>query len=381
MDTGEDLYLGLISGTSADGIDAALVQFDASGERLHATLRFGRTYPWPEALRRQLVALGQQAAMLTLDDIATLDVRIGEQFAQVALRALADAGVDPAAVRAIGSHGQTLRHGATRQPPFTLQLGDANVIAERTGITTVADFRRRDIAAGGQGAPLVPAFHAAMFRHPQHTRVILNLGGIANITVLPQDITQTVTGFDTGPANVLLDGWTARHCGTAYDAGGRWAGGGTVLPALLERLLADAYFTQAPPKSTGREHFNLEWLEAQLVGTEDPQDVQATLLELTARSVAQAVAGHAESAEEVLVCGGGAGNDILMQRLAFHLAPRAVHSSAIYGVEPQAVEAMAFAWLARQTLHGAPGNLPAVTGARHPVVLGGIYPGRLSADR
>lgn len=365
-----------MSGTSLDGVDALLVDFAAASP----VIRGSHHQPYPAELRSALLELSH-ASHPELHGLAQLDVVLGELYAATVLALLTRTGTGAETIAAIGSHGQTVRHHPHGPHPYTLQLGDPNIIAERTGITTVADFRRRDIAAGGQGAPLVPAFHAAMFRHPQHTRVILNLGGIANITVLPQDITQTVTGFDTGPANVLLDGWTARHCGTAYDAGGRWAGGGTVLPALLERLLADAYFTQAPPKSTGREHFNLEWLEAQLVGTEDPQDVQATLLELTARSVAQAVAGHAESAEEVLVCGGGAGNDILMQRLAFHLAPRAVHSSAIYGVEPQAVEAMAFAWLARQTLHGAPGNLPAVTGARHPVVLGGIYPGRLSADR
>ncbi len=372
----DTLYIGLMSGTSLDGVDALLVDFGAASP----VIRDSYHQPYPAELRSALLELSH-ASHPELHGLAQLDVVLGELYAATVLALLTRTGTDAEAIAAIGSHGQTVRHHPHGPHPYTLQLGDPNVIAERTGITTVADFRRRDIAAGGQGAPLVPAFHAAMFRHPQRTRVILNLGGIANITVLPQDIRQAVTGFDTGPANVLLDGWTARHCGTAYDAGGHWAGGGTLLPPLLERLLADAYFTQAPPKSTGRERFNLEWLETQLDGTEDPQDVQATLLELTARSVSQAIAAHAEAAEEILVCGGGAGNDLLLQRLAFHLAPRVVHSTAVYGVEPQAVEAMAFAWLARQTLHGTPGNLPAVTGARHPVVLGGIYRGRLSADR
>jgi anhydro-N-acetylmuramic acid kinase len=362
------LYIGLMSGTSLDGVDALLVDFGAASPVIRASHH--QTYA-PD-LQTALLELSH-ASHPELHGLAQLDVALGELYAVTVQTLLTRARTDAKAIAAIGCHGQTVRHHPHGIHPYTLQLGDPNIIAERTGITTVADFRRRDIAAGGQGAPLVPAFHAAMFRHPERTRVILNLGGIANITVLPQNIRQTVTGFDTGPANVLLDGWVARHCGTAYDAGGRWASGGTQLPALLERLLADVYFTQAPPKSTGRERFNLEWVEAQLDGTEDPQDVQATLLELTARSVAQAIAIHAESAEEILVGGGGAYNSALMQRLALHLAPRIVHSTAAYGVEPQAVEAMAFAWLAQQTLRGEPGNLPAVTGARRPVILGGIY--------
>lgn len=372
MDTGEDLYLGLISGTSADGIDAALVQFDASGERLHATLRFGRTYPWPEALRRQLVALGQQAAMLTLDDIATLDVRIGEQFAQVALRALADAGVDPAAVRAIGSHGQTLRHGATRQPPFTLQLGDANVIAERTGITTVADFRRRDVAAGGHGAPLLPALHAALLHSRDEDRAVLNLGGIANLTLLPA--VGAVRGFDTGPANGLMDAWCLRHTGCAYDANGALAAGGRVDEALLARWRADPWFAAAVPKSTGRDQFHLDWVDAALTGREVVADVQATLLALTARTVADALRATQSATRRVIACGGGVHNPPLMAALGAVLPECTVESSAVHGLDPDFVEAMGFAWLARTRLRGEPGNLPSVTGARGPRVLGAVYP-------
>jgi anhydro-N-acetylmuramic acid kinase len=369
-------YIGLMSGTSLDGVDALLVDFTAAQPRAIAS----HYHPYPAELRSELLTLCH-ASHIELHRLAQLDVMLGELYAAAVRELLNTSRTDANTVAAIGSHGQTVRHHPAGPHPYTLQLGDPNIIAERTGITTVADFRRRDIAAGGQGAPLVPAFHAALFRHAGRNRVILNLGGMANITVLPRDTAIPVTGFDTGPGNVLLDGWAARHRGTPYDAGGAWAAGGTVLPALLRRLLADPYFTAPPPKSTGRERFHLEWLEAQLEGTEDPQDVQATLLELTARSVAQAISDHAADAEEILICGGGAGNGALMQRIGFHLAPRAVHSTAHHGVEPQTVEAMAFAWLARQTLCGEAGNLPTVTGARHPVVLGGIYRGRLSADR
>lgn len=370
------LYIGLMSGTSLDGVDALLVDFAAAPPRAIAS----HYIPYPAALRRELLALSH-ASHIELHRLAQLDVRLGELYAAAVRELLNTSRIAADAIAAIGSHGQTVRHHPTGPHPYTLQLGDPNIIAERSGITTVADFRRRDMAAGGQGAPLVPAFHAALFRHAERNRVVLNLGGMANITVLPRDTAIPVTGFDTGPGNVLLDGWAARHRGTPYDAEGAWAAGGGVLPALLQRLLADPYFTTPPPKSTGRERFHLDWLEARLEGTEDPQDVQTTLLELTARSVAQAIADHAAGTEEILVCGGGANNTALMQRLARHLAPRTVHSTAHHGVEPQAVEAMAFAWLARQTLHGAAGNLPAVTGARHPVVLGGVYRGRLNVGR
>jgi anhydro-N-acetylmuramic acid kinase len=362
------LYIGLMSGTSLDGIDALLVDLASPQPRAVAS----HHQPYPAELRATLLELSH-ASHPELHQLAQLDVQLGELYAAAVQALLERTAIAAATVQAIGSHGQTVRHHPFGPRPYTLQLGDPNVIAERTGITTVADFRRRDIAAGGQGAPLVPAFHAALFRHPEHMRVVLNLGGMANITVLPTNDREPVTGFDTGPGNVLLDAWVQHHRGSAYDAAGAWAAGGTPLPALLRYLLTEPYFTQAPPKSTGRECFNLAWLKARMEGTEDPQDVQATLVELTALSVAQAVNEHAGAAREVLVCGGGAYNSTLLRRLSHHLAPRTVLSTAHYGVEPQAVEAMAFAWLAQQTLHGAPGNLPAVTGAHRPVVLGGIY--------
>jgi anhydro-N-acetylmuramic acid kinase len=301
-------------------------------------------------------------------------VEIGRAFADAALRLLRQAGIDPGSVRAIGSHGQTIRHGPRGETPFTLQIGDANVIAERCGITTVADFRRRDMAAGGQGAPLLPALHAALFAQPGRTRVVLNLGGIANITVLPGDPQQSIRGFDTGPANCLMDAWIARHHGVGHDEGGAWAAEGRVDQALLDALLADAYFASPPPKSTGRELFNLDWLAQRLAGdAHEAVDVQATLLELTARSAAQAIRTHASDADDVLVCGGGVHNPLLMAALRRGLAPLPVRSTQELGIDADFVEATAFAWLAKRRLDALPGNLPEVTGARGERVLGAIY--------
>lgn len=371
-----DLYLGLISGTSADGIDAALVRFD--GDR--ARLVFGRTYPWDPALRAQLVALGQQGASLSLDAIAQLDVRVARAFAEAANLALADSGTAAADVRAIGSHGQTLRHRPWGPYPYSLQVGDPSTIAERTGITTVADLRRRDVAAGGHGAPLLPGLHAALLRAPDEDRAVLNLGGIANLTLLPargdagSGPGPAVRGFDTGPANALMDAWSLRHLGQDFDRDGAFAGRGRVDAALLERLLDDPWFTQPPPKSTGRDHFHLGWVEARLRGGESPADVQATLTALTAATVAGALQATQPGTRRVITCGGGVHNPVLMAALAGALPGVAVESTADHGIDPDHVEAMGFAWLARQTLLDLPGNLPSVTGAGGPRVLGGIYP-------
>ncbi|HEU4670838.1 MAG TPA: anhydro-N-acetylmuramic acid kinase [Dyella sp.] len=368
MDPAGSLYLGLISGTSADGIDAALVSFDGGAPRLVR----GLTHPWPEELRRQILGVAQGEAAVDLDMLGRLDVAMGHGFAEAALRVIDEAGVDAERVRAIGSHGQTLRHRPTGAHPFTLQLGDPSVIAERCGIDVVADFRRADVAAGGQGAPLLPAMHAMLLGRPGEARVVLNLGGIANITCLGAD--GSVLGFDTGPANGLMDAWCARYRGAAFDRDGHFASEGCVDEALLQLLLDDPYFALAPPKSTGREHFHLAWLEHRLAGrASTPADVQATLLELSARSVAEAIARHASGTRRVLACGGGVHNRALMGRLATLLAPAELQSTAAFGVDPDFLEAMAFAWLARQRLLGQPGNLPAVTGARGPRVLGAIY--------
>ncbi|HEV7123288.1 MAG TPA: anhydro-N-acetylmuramic acid kinase [Rhodanobacter sp.] len=368
MDDGAALYVGLISGTSADSIDAVLVRFDGD---LPQTLAH-HAHPWPPQLRERLLAVAQDEAELDLDAWGRLDVEIGYHFADAARGLLAQSGTAATAVRAIGSHGQTLRHRPAGDYPFTLQLGDPSVIAERCRIDVVADFRRADVAAGGQGAPLLPALHAMLLRAPGRTRAVLNLGGIANLTVLAAD--GGVRGFDTGPANGLLDAWCQRHRGEPFDRDGAFAGSGKRLPGLLEVLLADPYFALPPPKSTGREYFHLGWLAGQApVATLSPADVQATLLELTARSIANAVILHAPGTNEVLACGGGVHNPVLMQRLAELLAPRRLGSTADHGVDPDFLEATAFAWLARQRLLKLPGNLPSVTGARGPRVLGAIY--------
>lgn len=368
MNDASALYLGLISGTSADSIDAVLIDFSHGTPQVQAT----HAHPWPPTLRERMLTLAQGEAALDLDAFGRLDVEIGHCFADAALQLLEQSSTPAQAVRAIGSHGQTLRHRPTGEYPFTLQLGDATTIAERCRIDVVADFRRADLAAGGQGAPLLPALHAMLLAQPGHTRVVLNLGGIANITVLGAD--GSVLGFDTGPANGLLDAWCLRHRGESFDRDGMFAASGRLDPDLLDAMLADEYFALPPPKSTGREHFHLGWLATHAsLAALDPADVQATLLELTARSVTAAIIQQAPSAEEILVCGGGVHNGALMQRLGKLLAPRTLCSTARYGIDPDFLEATAFAWLARQRLLGLPGNLPAVTGARGPRVLGAIY--------
>lgn len=366
------IYLGLISGTSADGIDAALVHFDGDAPDAGCTLVLGRTYPWDDGLRARLVELGQGGDAQSLDELGMLDVRIARGFADAALRLLDEAGVGPSRVRALGSHGQTVRHRPDSIHPFTWQMGDGNVIAERTGICTVADFRRRDVAAGGHGAPLLPALHAALLRSSDEDRAVLNLGGIANLTLLPA--AGEVRGFDTGPANALLDAWCQRHTGATFDADGAFAARGTVDAALLEAFLTDSWFALPPPKSTGREQFHLDWLQARMgPDAHSAEDVQATLLELTAATVADALRATQPATRRVLVCGGGVHNPLLLARLAARLPGMAVESTAAHGVDPDLVEAMGFAWLARETLAGRPGNLSSVTGARGPRVLGAIY--------
>lgn len=363
------LFLGLISGTSADGIDAALVRFDPAIEVV-AT----KTLEYPPEIRQRLLALTAAAASISLDEFGALDVAVGECFADAALQLLAEAGVSPAAISAIGSHGQTVRHRPDGRYPFSLQIGDASVIAERTGICTIADFRRGDVAAGGQGAPLAPAFHAAAFSALMPC-ALLNLGGIANLSLLSGE--HDILGFDTGPANCLLDAWSARHRGTACDTGGVWASSGSVNPDLLRELLDDPYFSAPPPKSTGREVFNLDWLDARLKQHAlSAVDVQATLLVLTTRSIANALKESGPAVRSVLACGGGVHNASLMASLTSELHPVSLASTSSVGVDPDFVEAALFAWLAWRRLVGKPGNLPSVTGARGFRVLGAIYSGR-----
>lgn len=360
-------YVGLMSGTSLDGVDAVLAEIGQGGRP-----RTVRTHyqPYPDALRSELLAL--HAPQPDEIHLAACAANTLARLYAEATRALLE-GVDPASVRAVGCHGQTLRHRPA--DGYTLQIGNAALLAELTGITVVADFRSRDIAAGGQGAPLVPAFHAQVLSNPGVHRVIVNIGGIANITELPPG--GAVRGWDTGPGNMLLDAWIKRHQGKHYDRDGVWAASGRVHPDLLAALTGHPYLLLPPPKSAGREQFNLEWLDgvlASLGAAVDPADVQATLLELTVASLADSVSRECGNARELYVCGGGAHNGALMRRLGACLPGLSVATTSALGIDPDWVEALAFAWLARQTLHHAPGNLPSVTGARGERILGAIHP-------
>ena len=361
------LYLGLISGTSMDAIDAALVDFDAVPLRMVAA----SATPFDPDLKRRIAAVVDSPDHVALDELGRIDVELARSFARAALCLLRDAGVAPDRVHALGSHGQTLRHRPDLDPPFTWQIGDPNTLSEMTGITVVADFRRRDVAAGGQGAPLLPVFHDHLFRSREEDRVILNLGGIANITVLKRGT--PVTGFDTGPANRLLDAWISLHAGKDFDAGGAWAKTGRCDGALLRLLLDEPYFRLAPPKSTGRELFNVPWLEHKLnAAPRRPQDVQATLLQFTAVTVAAEVARHAPGAS-VFACGGGAHNAALLTAIAREAAPSRISTTTTLGLDPDYVEAAAFAWFAQRTLEGLPSSAGSVTGAVGARILGGVY--------
>ncbi|RKZ42380.1 MAG: anhydro-N-acetylmuramic acid kinase [Gammaproteobacteria bacterium] len=362
-------YIGLMSGTSVDAIDAVLVEFNTTGIQVHAV----HTHPWLSTLREALLTLTQQTReQSTLHDIATLDVKLGELFAEASLVLLKKSQIPREQVCAIGSPGQTLYHHPEGSPPYTWQLGDPNVIAQMTGIPTVADFRRRDMAAGGQGAPLAPAFHNARMRSPHENRVVLNIGGIANITVLPADESQPVIGFDTGPGNALLDAYAFQQQHLSIDKSGAWAATGEVQPLLLEAMLADPYFAKPAPKSTGRDYFNLDWLGYHTLGLSlAHEDVQATLCQFTIISIAQAVLPY--NPQRLLVCGGGVHNPLLMDGLAKQLPSCLVESTTAIGIEPDFVEAISFAWLAQRRLDKQPGNLPSVTGARQAVVLGSVY--------
>jgi len=368
-----ELYIGLLSGTSMDGIDAGLFEI---GEHT-CTTRSTLSFEYPQDLRAELQHASRQPGSCHVDMVGRLDNWVGDCFMQAAKQLLVQSGVDPASVRAIGSHGQTLRHLPRADRPFTLQIGDPNIIAAGTGLTTVADFRRRDLALGGEGAPLATAFHKWFLSDADEHRVVLNIGGIANITMLPPR-SGTVFGFDTGPGNTLLDAWIQSKKNLGFDSNGNWASSGHVSGDLLSALLADPYFRCPPPKSTGFEYFNLAWLQkgiAEVTRLESirDEDVQATLVELTAESVAAAIRQYAPGAERVLACGGGVHNGLLMRRLKEHLPGAVVESTAGHGIEPEWVEAATFAWLAKRCLDRQPGNLPDVTGASAQTVLGGVY--------
>ncbi|KAA8731276.1 anhydro-N-acetylmuramic acid kinase [Acinetobacter qingfengensis] len=371
------VYIGVMTGTSMDGLDLVAASFDPL--QLHATL----TLHFEEELRDQLMALTLPDDN-EIDRMGIVHVALGKMIAQGVNQLIEDNKLDRSRIRAIGSHGQTIRHRP--ETGFSLQIGDAHIITELTGIPVVYDFRSRDLAAGGQGAPLVPAFHQELFQHPSIHRVILNLGGIANVTMLPADHSELVYGFDTGPANILMDAWCERHTGQPYDENGDWAAYGQPVRSLLERLQEHQFFSKEPPKSTGREDFNLEWLDDQISDwrndldydelEDTPENIQATLMKLTTRAIKKAIYRSKDimPTGEVYVCGGGAYNSHLLEQLRWRLRKHewSVQTTEVLGLAPTWVEATAFAWLAMRFCEGLSGNLPAVTGAKGFRVLGTI---------
>lgn len=361
-------YIGIMSGTSLDGVDTALVETDGKAIRLLEHDFFAM----PDDLKKSVldVCIGQQTNLVNIGEI---DHRLGQVFANAVSQLLTKTKTPPSDIKAIGSHGQTVFHAPDGPYPFTMQLGDANIIAAQTGITTVADFRRKDIALGGQGAPLVPAFHQALFDHLDNHIIILNIGGIANISIIDGDKT---SGYDTGPGNMLMDAWMQKHFNQPYDKDAKIASSGEINLNLLSELLNEDYLHQPAPKSTGRELFNLPWLEKKLHGTNlSSIDVLTTLTEFTAVAIANDIRKltRINTINELLACGGGASNPLLMERLQHHLHDWQIGNTMKYGINADFMEAMAFAWLAHQTINHLPGNLPAATGASRLAVLGAIY--------
>ncbi|MBL6985834.1 MAG: anhydro-N-acetylmuramic acid kinase [Methylobacter sp.] len=366
-----ELYIGLMSGTSLDGIDAALVEFTGNKVKL---IQF-EYLPFPNEIQTAIQKLSKPDALVSLKEYGAMDTRLGHLFADLVKTLLSKTDIPASAVNAIGSHGLTIYHAPEIKFPFSLQIGDPNIIAEKTGIATVADFRRRDIAAKGQGAPLVPAFHQAVFHNPNEHRCIVNIGGIANITVLPKHQAAEIIGFDTGPGNTLMDLWIKLHQNLSYDKNGAWGQTGTIDHNLVTLLKQDAYFNTAPPKSTGKEYFSLPWVYQYFDAfSYQAEDVQASLCFLTAITICDAIKKYAPATERILICGGGAHNGYLLELIKQHIECP-VESTEKYGLHPDHVEAMAFAWLARQTINHLPGNLKEVTGAINSVILGGIYQG------
>ena len=353
-----------MSGTSLDGIDTALLDFSSSSSKLLAT----HYQPYPEPLKETLLAL-HQPALNELHQSQLVANELAHLYASATKALLNSARVTPRQIRAIGCHGQTIRHRP--EAGYTIQLGNGALLAELSGICVVNDFRNRDIACGGQGAPLVPAFHHKMLRHPDIHRVVVNIGGISNLTNLSPG--EKTSGFDCGPGNLLMDAWTQRHRNQPYDKDGVWAASGKVIPTLLQKLLDEPFMHATPPKSCGRDLFNMRWLEQHLSGSEAPIDVQATLLALTGHAISDAIKHHCTGAKEVYVCGGGAHNTTLLNQIKSALPNCRIQLTDQLGIEADWLEAIAFAWLAQQSMHGLPANLPDATGAAHPCILGAIY--------
>ncbi|GFO74763.1 anhydro-N-acetylmuramic acid kinase [Bathymodiolus platifrons methanotrophic gill symbiont] len=366
----KEYYIGLMSGTSIDGIDAGLYDFANNSTQV---IDF-YYQPYTNEIKQKIHSLCKNYQSISLCDYGALDTQLGLLYAEACLNLMRQAQVNAKDIKAIGSHGQTLYHSPNSALPFTIQIGDANIISQKTGITTIADFRRRDIAAGGQGAPLVPAFHQAQFQTEKENRVIVNIGGIANLSILAKNKASKTIGFDTGPGNTLMDYWVSTHKSNSYDNNGDWAATGQVQTELLKHLKDDPYFSTLPPKSTGTEYFSTDWLTKKLASLPNfsPEDVQRTLCQLTAETIAEAIQKSAPETEQVFLCGGGTHNQTLFKSLK-QLLDLPIASTNTQGVHPDQVEAMAFAWLAKQTLQGLTGNLPETTGAKEAVILGGIY--------
>jgi len=370
MPSQNELFIGLMSGTSLDAIDAVLVRFSEQPSR-KAEMLATHEHPFPAEIRATLQKLIETPHTVDLDQLGQLDRDLGLLYADAVSALLRESSIDADSIEAIGNHGQTIRHSPDAAPPFTLQIGDAATIANTCGITTVSDFRSADIALGGQGAPLAPAFHEWAFAVDERSGFVVNIGGLGNITVLQPGT--PLAGFDTGPGNTLLDAWCARHQNEDFDSDGQWAGSGKVNTALLEALLADPYFSRPAPKSTGREYFNLAWLTKRLakINAVDAADVQATLAELTAQSIAAAIKQYADSGA-VWLCGGGALNADLVDRIKNNLPMFELGTTVALGIPPAWVEAVAFAWLARERMRGAAVGIASVTGARANGILGSI---------
>lgn len=369
-DSSSQIFLGSMTGTSLDGMDLVAVMFE---QDKHPQLLYKKFIAYPDDLKQQLKSLCQSPDA-KVSDCCQTDSWLGEFYADSINQFLSDFNLPSSKISALGSHGQTIRHNVSTSHPYTLQIGDPNIITARTGLKVVADFRRKDLALGGQGAPLAPAFHQQVFHSPKHNRVILNIGGIANITYLPADISMPVIGFDTGPGNTLIDQVCQQRSDFSYDKDGKLARSGNIIKPLLTSILEkEPYFNKAYPKSTGTDYFSPSWLSQFDTHATPTTDLLATITELTAVSISKQIQAFTVKPSECFVCGGGAHNAYLLERIASHLDDIKLDSTIAAGIDPDWVEAMAFAWLAKQTLNNEPGNLPSVTNAQYCTILGGVF--------
>lgn len=366
-----EIYIGLMSGTSLDGVDIAIVDFNCKPPKA----LLSETYPYAAPVKLRIRDITHDKAA-SIDTLCQLNIELGHIYASVVNESLKQSDLDKTQIRAIGNHGQTIRHCPDATFPYTLQLGDPNTLAVETGIATVTDFRGIDIALGGQGAPLAPAFHKSIFSSSTNDRIVINIGGIANITYLPSNPAEKIIGFDTGPGNTLSDYWVGLHKNLAYDDAGQWAKSGRIIEELLSEIAdKEPFFKQAGPKSTGTDHFNSAWLSNFNISNYSPNDIQATLIELTAISIADSISGLTKPSIECFVCGGGARNLHLIERIQKRLPKSLIQTTKQLNIDPDYVEAIAFAWLAKQRIDNEPGNIPSSTHASRLGILGGVYSG------